>query len=146
MPDKRYTRVEEEVIQILDRLENESPSPSRANLRLVPQRQKRRWMPRWNVSHFAARVPWLWIATALGLALAAILVRDVSQNLTLLLAIASIVAFFAPIVLNRRPASSESAPPGTKTWRGRDIAFEPPRGDSLGERIRRWRDGRRRRL
>ena len=48
MPDKKYTRIEEEVLEILDRIEDERPAPSRAasHLRLVssrPAKPKRRF-------------------------------------------------------------------------------------------------------
>lgn len=90
MPDKRYTKVEEEVIQILDRLESEKPSPTRPNLRLVePVRQRKRKINRPSfkpslrlsrLSRLTAGKPWIWIASAIGLAFVAILVRDTSDR------------------------------------------------------------------
>jgi hypothetical protein len=158
MPEKRYTKVEEEVIQILDRMESERPAPSRPNLRLVeplddrrPRRAPRRLpKPSFRLSRLTANRPWIWIVSALGLAFAAILVRDSSDNLALLLAIASIVAFFAPLFVGRRggsgsgPAGSSSIGREIKQWRGRDVTFVPPSGPSPGERVSRWFQNRRR--
>jgi hypothetical protein len=149
MPDKRYTKVEEEVIQILDRLESEKPSTStRPNLRLVesprPRKQPSRLKsvrPSFNLWRMITGKPWIWIAAAIGLAFAALVVRDTSDNLALALALASIIAFFAPLFVNRRGSSGRgSTGPGgeIKTWRGRDISFDPPGGPSPSERVSRW--------
>ncbi len=148
MPDKRYTKVEEEVLQILDRLESEKPAPSRPNLRLVesgrPQKRhgrKRSFKPSLNLGRFATGRPWIFIAGAIGLAFVAILVRDTSQNLAFAFAMASIVAFFAPIFLGRGGRGS-AGPIGSsgeiRQWRGRDVSFEPPSGPSPAERLSRW--------
>jgi|GEM_PF-856315 len=155
MPEKRYTKVEEEVIQILDRLESERPAPTRPNLRLVeppdrrPSRPKRRLpKPSFRLSNPSANRPWIWIVAALGLAFAAVLVRDTSGNLAMALALASILAFVAPIFVNRRrpgPGGPTSFGGGeVKQWRGRDVTFTPPSGPSTGERINRWFSNRRR--
>jgi hypothetical protein len=63
------------------------------------------------------------------------------------LALASIVAFFAPIFVNRRGSGSygsSSSPGEVKQWRGRDISFDPPDGPSPAERLSRWFQDRRR--
>lgn len=154
MPDKRYTKVEEEVIQILDRLESEKPSPSRPNLRLVEtgRTEKRRsrqqsFKPSFSLDRLTSGRPWIWIVAAIGLAFVAILVRDTSQNLAFAFAIASIIAFFAPIFTGRR-GGGPSGPIGpggdVKQWRGRDVSFDPPSGPSPAERINRWFQDRRR--
>lgn len=151
MPDKRYTKVEEEVIQILDRLESEKPAPSRPNLRLVESgrpanrpKQRRSLKSASHLSHLFAGKPWIWIASAIGLAFAAILVRDMSENLALVLALASFVAFFAPIFVNRRTPGARGPGGEVKQWRGRDVSFQPPSGPSPGERLNRWFQDRRR--
>jgi hypothetical protein len=144
MPDKRYTKVEEEVIQILDRLESEKPATSRPNLRLVePQRRR---LPRrsFSISKVTTGRPWFWIAAAIGLAFVAILVRDAIPNLALALAIASICAFFAPIFVSRRPTGMGGPTGEIKQWRGRDISLEPQDGPSPAERLSRWISDRRR--
>ena len=157
MPEKRYTKVEEEVIQILDKLESEKPATPRPNLRLVeggrPAKRKttrRSLKPSFRLSRLTSGKPWIWIASAVGLAFAAILARDTSENLALALALASIVAFFAPIFVNRRGsgAGGSGVPGGfggeVKQWRGRDVSFDPPSGPSPGERVSRWFNDRRR--
>jgi hypothetical protein len=154
MPDKRYTKVEEEVIQILDRLESEKPAPSRPNLRLVeggrPAKSKaprRSFKPSLRLSSLTSGKPWIWIASAIGLAFAALLVRDTSENLALALALASFIAFVAPFFVNRsRPGAGGPGSYGgeVKQWRGRDVSFDPPSGPSPGERLNRWFQDRRR--
>jgi hypothetical protein len=155
MTEKRYTKVEEEVIQILDRLEGEKPSPSgRPNLRLVDSPRARKQpsrlksiKPSFNLSRITSGKPWIWIAAAIVLAFVALLVRDTSDNLALALALASVVAFFAPLFVNRRGTSGGPTGPSgeVKTWRGRDISFDPPGGPSPGERVSRWLQDRKRR-
>lgn len=130
MPKKRYTRAEEEILQILDKVDREP-----AWRRLRPRRGPRRRppgppRPRW------AAPDWIWIGVSFGLALVAILARDLSATLATLLAIASILAFFAPIVLQRRAPG----PPPIQRWRGKDIDLPPRRAGLLGEvRYQLWR-------
>lgn len=151
MPEKRYTKVEEEVIQILDRLESEKPAPSRPNLRLVEPggprkapKRRRSFKPSLNLAHLSTGRPWIWIVGAIGLAFAAVIARDTSQNLAFALALASIVAFFAPIFLTRRGGSAGSPGGEIKQWRGRDISNAPQDGPSSAERLSRWLQDRRR--
>ena len=147
MPEKRYTKVEEEVIQILDRMESEKPSPSRPNLRLIDggragkhTGRRRSFKPSLNLSRVTAGRPWIWIASALALAFVAILVRDTSENLALALALGSIIAFIAPIFVGRRGGGGAGSGPGgeIKQWRGRDVSFDSPDGPSPADRISRW--------
>jgi hypothetical protein len=146
MPEKRYTKVEEEIIQILDRLEHEEPAPMRPNLRLVSSRPKQR--PRRRISlprlpSRSSRPAWTWLVLSFALALAAYLLRDTAQTVTVLLAIASIIAFSWPLIARLRAGSPTSGPPSTKTWRGKDITFGPPPDESAAKRARRWLDERR---
>jgi len=151
MPEKRYSKVEEEVIQILDRLESEKPAPTRPNLRLVETGRSRKQPSRrprlkrsMSLSAISAGRPWIWIAGAIGFAFLAILVRDTSQNLAFALALASVAAFFAPIFVTRRPSGPAGPGAEVKQWRGRDIVVEPPSGPSPAERVSRWLQDRRR--
>jgi len=144
MPDKRYTKVEEEIIQILDRLESEEPAPTRPQLRIVsshPSRARRFTPPRVRLS---TRPAWFWLACSFGLAAAAYFSRDISSTLALLLAIASICAFFAPLFTRGGAAAIPTGPTTTKTWRGKDITFGPPQREGAASRTRRWLDDRRR--
>jgi hypothetical protein len=145
MPDKRYTKLEEEVLEILDRLEHEAPAPSRPNLRLVSsQAPKRRRRPSISRPKFQLRTapPWIWLASAFGLAILAILVRDTTATGALVIAVLSLVCFFAPLFVRRSSSAPWEGPPGTKTWRGRDITLGPS-GDTPVDRTRRWLDSRR---
>lgn len=144
MSDKRYTKVEEEVLEILDRLEHEEPATSRPNLRLVssrpakPQRRRRLRLP--SMRQFPS---WSYMAGSFALAFTAVMVRDSSDVGALALAIASALCFFAPLAFRRPSTSSGFGPSHTKEWRGRDISFGPSPHDSPGERARRWLDNRR---
>ncbi|MDI3339745.1 MAG: hypothetical protein QJR03_04360 [Sphaerobacter sp.] len=129
MTKKRYTRAEEEILQILDKVDRE---PAWRRLR---RGLRRRRLPRPR-SPLNLAADWLWIAVSFGLALVAILVRDWSATLALLLAIASLIAFFSPIALQwRRPS-----PPAVQRWRGKDISLPPRRTGIIGElRYQLWR-------
>jgi hypothetical protein len=146
VPEKRYSKVEEEIIQILDRLEHEEPAGVRPTLRLVPSRPARRarWKPgRSRITRPGTLPSWTWIALAFALALGAYLLQDVSRTLTLLLAIGSMLAFVWPLLARFRGGPPSGPASTTKTWRGKDITFSPPPGQSSAERARRWLDDRR---
>lgn len=145
MPDKRYTKVEEEIIQILDRMDD-GPTPRprprpRPNLRLVKQPAARR---RWNAGELLRRSPLLFLIGSLALALLALSLRGTSSTLATALAIGAFLSFFAPLLLARRH-SAGSSPIEGKMWRGRDIVVTPPPGESPLERARAWWELRRRR-
>jgi hypothetical protein len=142
MPDKRYTKVEEEIIQILDRMDDGPAPRPRPNLRLVkPPRQRRGWSlsPRALMRRF----PLAFLLVSFALAIAAIALRDTSSTLATVLAIVAAATFFAPILLGRRPAGGASPIQG-KMWRGRDIVVTPQSGESPFDRARQWLDRRRR--
>jgi hypothetical protein len=146
MPDKRYTKVEEEIIQILDRLESEEPAPTRPPLRIVSPRPKR--SRRFQSVHvprpkFDTRPAWFWLAASFTLAAAAYFVRDFSSTLAMLLAIASICAFFAPLFSRGPGVTPAPGPPATKRWRGKDISFDTSSHEGRGDRARRWLHDRR---
>jgi hypothetical protein len=143
MPDKRYSKVEEEIIQILDRLEDERPARparQRGHLKLVkPPRQRKRL----DLGRLMPATPLLPLLAAFVLAFLAITFRETSWLATIL-AVASILAFLAPIVMRRGMSADGGFPSETKQWRGRDISFSPPSGPSPLDRARRWMGGRRR--
>jgi hypothetical protein len=128
MSKKRYSKVEEEILEILDRAEKE-PAPRRFR----PSRPK---LPRTLSATLGSlrRIPFgvAWLIGIFGLALAAILISDWSRTLASLLAIAAILVLFSPLVLGFRGASQR---PGPKEWRGRVIDL-PPRQDGLVGRLR----------
>lgn len=133
MAKKRYTRLEKEVLQILNEVDPEPPKP-----RFQFLRRKRSPKLPTEPSSRGTGGSWLWFAGSLGLALVAILVKDWSGTLALILAIVSILVFFSPIVMgfgNPRPSG-----PNVQRWRGKDIEFPPPRAGIIGElRYRIWK-------
>ncbi|HUG14630.1 MAG TPA: hypothetical protein VMM78_06385 [Thermomicrobiales bacterium] len=143
MPDKRYTKVEEEIIQILDRLESEEPAPSRPHLRVVPSRPRRPRRIQIRRPRLDTRPAWFWLALSFGLAAGAYFARDIASTLALLLAIGSICAFFAPLFSRRHGGAPLAGPTTTKMWRGKDISFGPPPRAGAGDRARRWIGNRR---
>jgi hypothetical protein len=153
MSDKRYTKVEEEVIEILDRLEHEAPAPIRPNLRLVSSkpRKRRPWDDlRSRLRARLPRVSGIWIAVAVVIGLFVLMLADIElPGGVALLLIFAIIGFFIWGMLRggTRPSGGTFGSPGTKTWRGRDITFGPEPGSAPAERIARWfrRSGRPRR-
>jgi hypothetical protein len=139
MAKRRYTRVEEEIIQILEKKERE-PGWRQARPRLPRS-------PRLNLPRVPGRFRLdglAWLGLTFGLALAAILVGGSHPLLSGLLAIASILVFLSPIVLRRR--ASSSLPQSPQRWRGRDIDLPPSRQGVLGDlRYRLWQARQRRR-
>lgn len=141
MPEKRYTKVEEEVIQILDKMELVDERPARPPLRVV--KPSRGQTIRARLRSFRGMV-WASLAVTAVFTFLAVVLADRSHLLATVFAILAILAFLSPIVL-RRPSGQGTAPTqfGTKEWRGRDISFAPPPQDSVTDRARRWWNQRR---
>lgn len=136
MPEKRYTKVEEEILQILDKMEVENDPPPRPPLRIVRRTEHHRTSRR--VRSIASR-DWIPLALSGALAFAALMFSNQSHTAALILSIASMLAFFSPLVLRRGgKGSSPPEPYGAKLWRGRDISLEPPRSESVSDRARDW--------
>lgn len=132
MAKRRYTRVEEEIIQILEEKDRE-PGWRRMRPRL-PRRPRVR-LPR--LAGHRRLGGFAWLIVTFGLALAAVLLAGTSHLLAGLLAIASIIVFLSPIVTARRGGTP--GPPPIQRWRGRDIDLPPSRTGLLGEiRYRLW--------
>lgn len=135
MPEQRESsRLEEQIRQILEQAEREPRW--RRWLRRVPRAR-----PYQVVRSFPGRrrtvidSTWAWLAGTFGLALLAILVAEWSRTLATLVAIGSLVVFFAPIVTGFRGRAVDV--PGSRRWRGRDIDL-PPRPYGIGGRVRYW--------
>ncbi|HET9014683.1 MAG TPA: hypothetical protein VFN57_03760 [Thermomicrobiaceae bacterium] len=134
MAKKRYTRVEEEILQILNEADHE-PAWRRARswLSRGGRRRRRPPTPR-RTLRIEALVPFV---LSFALALAAIFVAGSSHTVAGVLAIASILVFLSPFV-SRRGQSAMT--PSVHRWRGRDIELPPSRGGFIGEiRYRLWR-------
>ena len=139
MPDKRYTKVEEEIIQILDRMDDSGPPRPRPNLRLVKTTRPRRRVDlgAFSFGAITQRFPLAFMLIAFVLAIFAISFRDTSSTVATVLAVLASLAFFAPILLGRH-AGAGASPIEGKTWRGRDMIATPASGDSPVNRARRW--------
>jgi len=133
MAKKRYTKLEEEIIQILDAKDRE-PAWRRLSLRRFRPR-----MPRGRPSlpgPVGKANGLVWLGATFGLALLAIMAASWSHLLALILALACILLFLSPIVFSRR---SDPIYRSAHQWRGRDIRFPPPREGIAGEiRYRVW--------
>ncbi|MCO5175387.1 MAG: hypothetical protein M9890_00165 [Thermomicrobiales bacterium] len=140
MPDKKYTKVEEEIIQILDRM-GDDPAPQRPpNLRLVhsqkPKRRKLSSLP---------RVPGISPTIILGgVFLFAFVALMTSGVIQIVAAVLALVCFVAMLLGRGRAPRGGTAPNfGPQTWRGRDITLssEPttPIGDRISALFRRFR-------
>ena len=132
MAKKRYSRVEEEVLQILNEADRE-PRWRRLRLWLSRPRRPRSTTPR-RTLRIEGVAPFV---ASFVLALVAIFVAGSSHTLAAALAIASILVFLSPFVLRRGPRAMS---PSVHRWRGRDIELPPRRGGVVGElRYRLWR-------
>jgi hypothetical protein len=140
MPDKKYSRVEEEILQILDRMDDESPPSGRPNLRLVHSRpiHKRRFT--FRKPQLALPSAGVTLALVVAVAFAARMTSGTLQLIATLLTVAALVMLFIP---RKRSTTMWTGSAGTKRWRGRDISFSPDTGDSPADRARRWIDHRR---
>lgn len=135
MAKKRYTRVEQEILQILDEADREPGWRGlRRRLSRPRPRRSRPSTPR-RTFKLEGIVPFV---ASFALALAAVFVAGSSHTLAAGLAIVSILVFLSPFVLRQRGPRAVS--PAVHRWRGRDIELPPPRGGVVGEiRYRLWR-------
>lgn len=133
MAKKRYTKLEEEIIQILDAKEHE-PAWRKFSLRRYRPRLPRR---RTRIPGTPGKANGLiWLGATFGLALLAIMVSGYSHALALVLALVCILVFLSPIVLSRR---TDPIYRSSRQWRGRDVDFPPPRDGLSGEiKYRLW--------
>lgn len=150
MPDKRYSKVEEEIIQILDQMDNDPPAAPPANL--VPFRPRakpsaRRLDTRMLTqarSNPIARVKQYssgsWVGVGIVAALIAWQLSRFSGTLALVAMTLSVIAFLFALYTRRSAGVVGGAPaaPTTKRWRGRDIDFDQTRRTSIAERTRNW--------
>jgi|ThiBio_1000_plan_1041568.scaffolds.fasta_scaffold10189_2 Flp pilus assembly protein TadB len=136
MAKKRYTKLEEEIIQILDAKEQE-PAWRKVSLRRFRPRLPRRQPRRPGLDDRPGKANGLiWLGATFGLALIAIMVASYSHALALVLALICILVFLSPIVLSRR---TDPIYRSSRQWRGRDLDFPPPRDGLSGEiKYRLW--------
>lgn len=130
MPEeRRSSRLEEQILEILEKAERE-PRWRRWLRRL---RRPRFPAPRrgLHARRFSFPESTALLAGAFLLALLAVLVGDWSRTLAMLLAIVSLLSFFAPVVrqLARGPSWTPDQP---RRWRGRNIVLPPARRGIIG--------------
>jgi hypothetical protein len=150
MTDKRYSKFEEEIIQILDQMDRESPPAPPANLvtfrpRTKPS-QRQIYTDRLKASGASplTRVrrysSGSWVGVGVVAALFAWQLSRFSGALAMVAVVLSILAFVAALY-TRRGGGAIGLPPSaptTKRWRGRDIDFDSSRRSSVADRTRNW--------
>lgn len=135
MPDKKYTKVEEEIIQILDRM-GDDPAPQRPpNLRLVhSQKPKRRSLP--SLPRVPRMSPTIVLAGVFLFAFVALMTSGVIQ---IVAAVLALVCFIAMLFGRGKTPRGASAPNfGPQTWRGRDISLSSEPSTPIADRISAW--------
>ena len=135
--DKQYSKVEREVLEILDQLDKDEPKERPAN---VIDFRSRRPTPRSNpISGLRSKLrrphlnipavtPLRMFILMAVLAVAAYVLRNYSSTIALLLAIASIVCLMSLFFIGSASGKPGGAPrpPQTKRWRGQDIEVSQP--------------------
>lgn len=146
MSDKRYSKVEEEIIQILDQMDQDTQPDPPANLvPFRPRPKTRRFTPARVIprdTQILGRIrrysAGSWLGVGIVAALLAWQLSRLSPILGMIAMVASIAAFLAALYTRRAGsvAGIPSASSTTKRWRGRDI-------DMSGNRQHTWqsRDG-----
>lgn len=151
--DKQYSRVEREILEILDEMESkdESPRPrnvvefrrpSRSRIPGVPKPAIQRSIPRSILTITPARL----LLATVGLAIGAVLIQGFSGTLATAFVVLAIVSFLAMFFVRSSPGGrgTVSSGPQTKRWRGRDIDLGVSRGGRTERSWRNlWRRGRR---
>jgi hypothetical protein len=147
--DKRYSRVEQEVIDLLEEIEERGQEPARPS-NIVDFRVPRTSTPKRRIlgsfSRELRRVTAGRLLLLTGiLAVLAWYVSRYSATLTTILALACIGCFFGLFFLRPSggPPSVGSSGSTVKRWRGRDIEIEPPSMGGGGRKP--WRFGKNRR-
>ncbi len=135
MPDKKYTKVEEEIIQILDRMENDAPKPRQPHLRLVHSTRSTSRQRRLSLPKLPALSPGITLALVFVFAFVALMT---SGPLQIVATVLSLGCFALLFVRRGRGGASGGSMHGSKTWRGRDITLTPGGGEPIGDRVRDW--------
>ena len=150
MTDKRYSKIEEEIIQILDQMEDEPRNDPPANLvQFRPRQKAKRELPKppqlknvgvlQRVRRYSAGS---WVGVGV---VAALLAWQLSRFVSILAVIAmgvSICAFLAALYTRKTGsvAGIPSASATSKRWRGQDIDLTPRRSTAGSLRNRKWSD------
>lgn len=152
MTDKRYSKVEEEIIQILDQMDDDPKPEQPANLvqfrprprpkREVPGKSQIRQVQQAGILQRVRRYSaGSWVGVGIVAAIMAWQLSRFVNALALIAMVISIGAFMAALYTRKSgsvagiPSSSST----TKRWRGRDIDLSQPRSTGGSLRKPNWR-------
>lgn len=148
MSDKRYSKVEEEIIQILNQMDDEPAKAPPSNVVQFRKRPKpKRELP---VKATVQNIGILqrarsysagsWVGVGIVAAIVAWQIGRFVPVLGMIGFVASIGAFLLALYTWRAGsvAGIPQAPAGTKRWRGRDIDLSPQRSAPKSLRARKW--------
>ncbi len=135
MPDKKYTRVEEEIIEILDQMENDAPKPKYPHLRVVHPPSSGPTRRRFQLPSLSRVSPSMNLGLVVVFAFVALMSSGIIQVIATVLSLGCLIILF---FRRGRPSATASSIDGPRTWRGRDISFTPDDGSSMGGRLRDW--------
>lgn len=149
MSDKRYTKVEEEIIQILNQMDDEPDREAPSNIvkfrpRPRPKREVTR-TPRLRTGGITQRVRQYsagsWVGVGIVVAIVSWQLGRFVPMLGMAGVIVSLGAFMAALYTWRAGSvpGVPTAGSGPKRWRGRDIDFSP-RSAPPSMRARKWSD------
>lgn len=148
MSDKRYSKVEEEIIQILNQMDDEPKKEPPSNVVQFRSRPRtKRELPgkeriqRLNILQRARRYSaGSWVGVGIVAAIVAWQLGRFVPVLGMLGLVASVCAFLAALYTWRAGSvpGIPQAPGGTKRWRGRDIDLSPQRSSPKSLRARKW--------
>jgi hypothetical protein len=118
-----YSRLESEVLEILERSDKPISFSDHVRRKVARERRERLMRATGSLRQVRGQAgPGTFLVASIGLAIVAFLLQDASGLLAYLLALASVVCLFWPIVQSlRRPAGSSN-----RRWRGRDMDYTPP--------------------
>lgn len=133
--DRRYSKIEEEILDILEKVDDSPPPRRGSNVVKFKRRRRspvaglRRALPDLR-NPLDGLTPLKLLAATIIFAIAAVFAQNISGMLSLVLVLAAVIAFLALFIVRSGPRSSISGPKGSgsphvKRWRGRDIVLEP---------------------
>lgn len=148
----RYSKVEQEILDILEDVEEPPPSQRPSNVVKFQKRRRnplagaRKHLPDLRGS-FSTLTPVKLLAATIIFAIAAVFAQNISGTLSILLVVGAVVSFLALFFVRSSPGGSISKPggpgsPHVKRWRGRDIVLEP-RQESRSRNWKRFLPGQR---
>lgn len=148
MSDKRYSKVEEEIIQILNQMDDEPAREPPSNVVQFRSRPKPKrelpGKPQLQSSSVLQRArkysAGSWVGVGIVAAIVAWQLARFVPALGLFGMVVSLGAFLAALFVWRAGSvpGIPQASGGTKRWRGRDIDLTPQKPPSSGPRSRKW--------